>query len=129
MHVKTEPKGDTTEEKLKDLSQMLTKRTFCPGEYFEVGELLLINISTSENGAQEYEVWKKFSNTFYRFERLTVSWMDLDRLEYLLLVYNEDKFDFNKLGKYCEGIGILKEMPMKQWEEKKIIIKKILDEY
>lgn len=63
----------TTPEALADLLTAGTQ-LLCSG--FEVGDLLLLNDSFSENGAQEYAVIRNGR----QIESLTASWMTYERL-------------------------------------------------
>lgn len=63
----------------------------CAG--FRFNDVLYINVSISENGAQEYEVIeieKETSGTYtgVQFESITVSWMSPEKLKKLALEYN-----------------------------------------
>lgn len=77
----------TTEE----FSKFIKKGTQIPKQWFETEGLLLINNSLSEDGAQEYSVYKKDENTqtFYAVETITVSWMSSEDIEECLIQLTE----------------------------------------
>ncbi|MBU8908180.1 hypothetical protein [Desertibacillus haloalkaliphilus] len=78
---------------IKGLAKYLVNRTFIPYQYFEVGSLLLLNISLSDdpNRHQEYEVFKRHDETkmFYKCDQVTVSMMDEVALNELLMEYDQ----------------------------------------
>ena len=75
----------------KYLAQKLADTTQLCGQYFEVGSLLLINIALSEDGAQEYEVYKRSDEEelYYKFEQITASWMSKESIFDFLQTYDK----------------------------------------
>lgn len=126
-HVCYVPSGVSLGEKTRNAAMDLTQKTFSPGEFFELGELLLINISNSPDSVQEYEVWKRFSNSYYKFESITVSWMSTYQLELCLKEYQSPAFDMQTIVN--RGFGVMGAMTADSWEVKKQKIKRCLDEY
>lgn len=77
---------------LKELSYWLVNYAHVPHCYFEHGSLLLVNVSSSPDGAQEFAVYKK-DDKYYKIESLTVSWMTEERLFILLQEYDSTPID------------------------------------
>lgn len=74
-------------KKLEELAKELVNSTQIPHQYFEAGSLLLINVSSGPDALQEYSVFKKCEDTqsYYRFDSLTVSWFEVEKLSELLI--------------------------------------------
>ncbi len=69
--------GVTVIPSIEELTEQLTRYTWTLCTCFEYQGLLLANDSFSENGAQEYAVYKEGR----QIESLTVSWMTRERLQ------------------------------------------------
>src|SRR6266446_6477502 len=65
---------------LEELAEKLTQHTWTLCTCFEYQELLLANDSFSEDGAQEYAVYREGR----QIESLTVSWMTHERLQQVI---------------------------------------------
>ena len=88
-------KGISVTKQLKELAETLVSTTHIPHQYFEVGSLLLINVSYSPDGLQEYSTFKKdeLNHMYYKFESLTISWMKVEKLAKWLIDYHFTKVD------------------------------------
>ncbi len=61
-------------ESTEELAHMLTERTWCLCNGFQLGDLYFLNDSFSEDGAQEYAVFKDG----HQIESITFGWCSFD---------------------------------------------------
>ncbi|MGE6756015.1 hypothetical protein ACQKFO_21675 [Rossellomorea sp. NPDC071047] len=96
-------------EGLKQLVNTVINCTQVPFKYFEWNSLLLLNVSFSEDGLQEFAVYKKDDQTekYYKFESYTISWMTEDRLSSLLV--SADHSPIHQIEGLAGGI------PLREW--------------
>jgi len=72
----------TLEEQIKVLAEALTKWCWSVGNGWQIGSYLLLNDSTSEDGAFELAVFKLEDDDNYRqIESVTYGWMKMDEAE------------------------------------------------
>jgi len=69
----------------EELANKLTQYTWCGCNAFLLADYLFVNDSTGPDGAQEYGVLRRDTNsTFVQIESITFSWCNWDRaLEYI----------------------------------------------
>lgn len=99
-------------EALKSLVNTVINYTQIPFKYFEWNSLLLLNVSISEDGLQEFAVFKKdeLSQKYYKFESYTVSWMTEEQLRVLLAEAD------HKLIHQIKGMN--ESVPLREWRGK-----------
>jgi hypothetical protein len=99
-------------EALKNLVNSVINYTQIPFKYFEWNSLLMLNVSISEDGLQEFAVFKKdeLSQKYYKFESYTVSWITEERLSALLVEAD------NQLIHQIKGMN--ESVPLREWRGK-----------
>jgi hypothetical protein len=99
-------------EALKNLVNSVINYTQIPFKYFEWNSLLMLNVSISEDGFQEFAVFKKddLSQKYYKFESYTVSWITEERLSVLLVEAD------NQLIHQIKGMN--ESVPLREWRGK-----------